>query len=471
MFRRFRRFLTLLAIGDVLLTLAALALAAFLRHALPWGKPLGASEYPLVAPVVYGVVALVWPVAFQMLKVYDSHLATSARGQIRRITPAVPISVFVLGGFLYFTYREVPRLLVVYFAGLDWLLLASMRVVAVALLRTLRDVRRTAGRVLIVGAGETAVEVAEIINRELSPAYHVVGLVADDEDDESEQAGRWPILGRIAETGVVAWQKGCDEIIIALPSERHEDIDAIVYELQEQPVHIYIVPDLFRLALVRARAETLFGVPLVGLREPVIDGVDWAIKRTFDLLLTLVALPLALPVMALVALAIKLDDGGPVLFQQERIGENGRRFRMLKFRTMVPGAERLQAQVTRLDEKGSPVYKVSHDPRVTRVGRFLRRWSLDELPQLFNVLRGEMSLVGPRPEQVFVVEQYEPWQRQRLAVPPGMTGWWQVSGRSDLPMHLNTQYDLFYIRNYSLWLDLKILWLTVWAVLRGEGAY
>jgi len=351
---------------------------------------------------------------------------------------------------------------------LDWSLLALMRVVAVASLRCLQDTRRTAGRVLIVGAGGTAVEVAEIIDRELAPAYQVVGFVADD---ETEQAGRWPILGRIAETSDIAWQKGCDEIIVALPAERYEDIEHVVYELQAQPVHVHIVPDLFRLALVRARTETLFGMPLVGLREPVIDGVDWAIKRTFDLLVTLVVLPIVLPVMALIALAVKLDDRGPVLFRQERIGENGRRFCILKFRTMVSGSGLLQAQVAQLDESGNLVYKVPRDPRVTRVGRFLRRWSLDELPQLFNVLRGEMSLVGPRPEQVFVVEQYESWQRQRLAVPPGMTGWWQVSGRSDLPMHLNTQYDLFYIRNYSLWLDLKILWLTLGAVLRGKWAY
>jgi exopolysaccharide biosynthesis polyprenyl glycosylphosphotransferase len=209
----------------------------------------------------------------------------------------------------------------------------------------------------------------------------------------------------------------------------------------------------------------------VGLREPIIDGVDWALKRTFDLLVTLVLLPVALPLMGLVALAILVDDGAPVLFRQERIGENGRRFEMLKFRTMIPRAEELQDLVTRLDENGNNVYKTRRDPRVTGVGRFLRRWSLDELPQLFNVLRGEMSLVGPRPEQTFVVEQYEPWQRQRLAVLPGITGWWQVSGRSDLPMHLNTQYDLFYIRNYSLWLDLRILWLTLGAVATRQGAY
>jgi len=457
-----------MAIGDVLLTIAALALAVFLRRALPWGKPLSAGDAPLIVPVVYGVVALTWPVAFQMLNVYDSQLATSAQGQIRRLTVAVPVSTFVLGGFLYFTYRDVPRLLVVYFALLDWAFLGLARFAGVTLLRVLRGVRRTAGRVLIVGTNPTAVEVARIISRELVPAYQVVGFLSDDGNTQVEG---WPVLGTIAEAADVAWQQGCDEIIVALPAERYEDIERVVYRLQEQPVHIHIVPDLFRLALVRARTETLFGVPLVGLREPVIDGVDWAIKRTFDLLVTALLLPLLLPLVALAALAIKLDDGGPVLFVQERVGENGSRFRMLKFRTMVPGAENLQHRVARLDQNRNLIYKMPRDPRVTRVGAFLRRWSLDELPQFLNVLRGEMSLVGPRPEQVFVAEQYEPWQRQRLAVPPGITGWWQVSGRSDLPLHLNTQYDLFYIRNYSLWLDLKILWLTVGAVIRGKGAY
>jgi exopolysaccharide biosynthesis polyprenyl glycosylphosphotransferase len=467
MFRRFRRYLTLIAIGDVLFTMAALWLATLLRRTLPFGKFIAEGD-PLVSPVVYGVAALLWPLAFQVLKVYDSQLATNAGRQIQRLTLAVPVASFVLGGFLYFTFREVSRLLIVYFAVLDWALLALLRVVAGYLLQSLRDVRNTAGRVLVVGAGQTAAEVAAIIKRELNPAYQVVGFVCDTEP-EAESCR--PVLGSIAQTPDVAWEKGCDEIIVALPAECHEQIERIVYELQAQPVHVYIVPDLFRLAMVRARVETLFGLPLVGLREPVIDGVDWSLKRMFDLLVTVVVLPLAIPVAVLVAAAILLDDGPPVLFRQERIGENGRRFEILKFRTMIPRAEELQGLVTQVDEKGNHVYKTRRDPRVTRVGRFLRRWSLDELPQLINVLRGEMSLVGPRPEQAFVVEQYEPWQRQRLAVLPGITGWWQVSGRSDLPMHLNTQYDLFYIRNYSLWLDLRILWLTVGAVLQREGAY
>jgi len=153
------------------------------------------------------------------------------------------------------------------------------------------------------------------------------------------------------------------------------------------------------------------------------------------------------------------------------VGENGKLFWTHKFRTMVQGADKMAATVAVQDEQGRQVYKRRDDPRVTRVGHFLRRTSLDELPQFFDVLRGEMSVVGPRPEQIFISEQYETWQHQRLAVPPGITGWWQVSGRSDLPMHLNTQYDLYYIRNYSLWLDLKILLKTIGVVIRGKGAY
>jgi lipopolysaccharide/colanic/teichoic acid biosynthesis glycosyltransferase len=175
--------------------------------------------------------------------------------------------------------------------------------------------------------------------------------------------------------------------------------------------------------------------------------------------------------MAAIALLIRLDSPGPVLFRQQRVGENGRLFGMFKFRTMVAEAESLQDQVLVTTQDGQVIHKHKHDPRVTRIGLFLRRYSLDELPQLFNVLRGEMSLVGPRPEMPWLVDRYAPWQRKRFAVPQGITGWWQINGRSDKPMHLNTEDDLYYVYNYSLWLDLRILMMTPLAALRGRGAF
>jgi len=175
--------------------------------------------------------------------------------------------------------------------------------------------------------------------------------------------------------------------------------------------------------------------------------------------------------MALIAIAIRLDSPGPILFKQERIGENGRPFTMYKFRSMYVDAEERLKEVIRRDENGNVLYKTPNDPRVTRVGRFIRRTSLDELPQLFNVLKGDMSLVGPRPELPWLVEKYENWQRKRFAVPQGITGWWQVNGRSDKPMHLSTEDDLYYIQNYSILLDIIILWKTLTAVLKRRGAF
>ena len=189
-------------------------------------------------------------------------------------------------------------------------------------------------------------------------------------------------------------------------------------------------------------------------------GVDGWLKRVEDLAIGAVAVTVTAPLMLAIAAGVKLSSPGPVLFRQRRYGLSGKVVEVWKFRTMTA------------QEDGDRIAQARRaDPRVTRFGAFLRRTSLDELPQFFNVLKGEMSLVGPRPELQFIVEHYEPWQRQRLAVPPGITGWWQVSGRSDLPMHLNTQFDLYYIRNYSLWLDVKILLRTIGVVITGQGAY
>jgi len=195
------------------------------------------------------------------------------------------------------------------------------------------------------------------------------------------------------------------------------------------------------------------------------------VKRIFDIILSLIGLVFALPIMVITACLILIEDGRPIFFSQQRAGENGRVFNMLKFRTMVFGAEKLQTEVEKLDASGNIIHKRKDDPRITSVGAFLRRFSLDELPQLFNILQGSMSVVGPRPEMPYLVEKYQPWQRKRFAVPPGLTGWWQVNGRSDRPMHLHTEDDLYYIQNYSIWLDIQILVRTVWVVLIGKGSY
>lgn len=195
------------------------------------------------------------------------------------------------------------------------------------------------------------------------------------------------------------------------------------------------------------------------------------VKRLFDLIISTCLLIILSPLLLLIALVIKFDSAGPVLFCQQRIGENGTLFRMIKFRSMCSDAEERWQEVAQRDAYGRLIHKTDTDPRITRLGRLLRRTSVDELPQLINVLRGEMSLVGPRPEMPYMLPEYQPWQMERFCVPPGLTGWWQVNGRSDRLMHLHTEDDLYYIKHYSFWLDLKILWLTIGVVTHSHGAY
>jgi exopolysaccharide biosynthesis polyprenyl glycosylphosphotransferase len=258
---------------------------------------------------------------------------------------------------------------------------------------------------------------------------------------------------------------------MALPPGSFNRLREAVATISHKPIKVWIALGLDELALYRTVTENLGGLPLLDLRASALDEYERFLKRALDLVVGSVALILTLPVLLVAALAIWIDGGRPVLFRQQRVGENGRLFAMLKLRTMVVSSEESEIASAAAAAPETAIHKRRDDPRVTSVGRFLRRFSIDELPQLVNVLRGEMSLVGPRPELPGLVERYEPWQRQRLAVPPGMTGWWQVTGRSEKLMHLHTEDDLYYVRNYSIWLDLQIVMRTVWVVLLGTGAY
>jgi exopolysaccharide biosynthesis polyprenyl glycosylphosphotransferase len=280
-----------------------------------------------------------------------------------------------------------------------------------------------------------------------------------------------PVRGSLDDLQHVVEKKQVDEVWIALPTRAHERVEQVVAAAERLPVRIKVVPNYFSLALVQAKTEILDGIPLIGLRDPLIEGIPRLIKRGFDLSIASLLLLPGLPVMGMIALLVRLDSKGPILLHQERVGENGRIFRMLKFRSMRADSDEIHEAAADAPDNDSLLHKRRDDPRVTKVGHLLRRSSLDELPQLFNVLKGEMSLVGPRPEMPWFVDRYDAWQLKRFAVPQGITGWWQVNGRSDKPMHQNTEDDLYYIYNYSLWLDLRILLRTPFAVIRGKGAF
>jgi exopolysaccharide biosynthesis polyprenyl glycosylphosphotransferase len=245
----------------------------------------------------------------------------------------------------------------------------------------------------------------------------------------------------------------------------------IVRECQWRRVNARIVPDLFQMSLSQVDVDDLGGVPLIGVQEVGFGRGTLVVKRAMDIVGAMIGLVVGAPVMALIGLAIRLNSPGPIIFHQTRIGSHGKPFEIFKFRSMRKGAEEEQERLFERNEADGPLFKIRDDPRCTRVGRFLRRHSLDELPQLWNVLRGEMSLVGPRPPTPREVAGYQEWHRKRLEGRPGMAGLWQVSGRSLLSFEDMVLLDIYYIENWSPWLDLKILLRIVPQVLFGEGAY
>lgn len=456
MFGKLRRLILGLFVADILLTQVALVIADSLRRWLPLGREIGPTD-TFLNPYLHLMALILWPVVFAVTSVYDIRRNVRPVGEARTLFIAVSTATFVLGGVLYFTFRDVPRLLIVYLYIVDLLLLSSARLAAGLILRLLHIGGRPLTRILLVGMSDSTVAITLALQTRLG---HSIAIVGCADDAGANGPGTIPIVGRVMDVPRLVRELDVDEVIICLPGNRYEDAERLSFQLQAEPVRVRLVPDFLKLVMVQSSVDIVGGLPLIGLREPRIDGVAWLVKRTFDLAVTIAALLVAGPIMLAIAIAVRFTSPGPVIYRQQRVGENGHLFWVYKFRTMVDGADKHQTNDKRPD-----------DPRITPIGRLLRRTSLDELPQLFNVLKGEMSLVGPRPEQVYIVEQYEPWQRQRLAVPPGMTGWWQVNGRSELPMHLNTQHDLYYIRNYSLLLDLKILWKTIGVVIHGKGAY
>ncbi|MCR4406833.1 MAG: undecaprenyl-phosphate glucose phosphotransferase [Anaerolineae bacterium] len=468
MLKRFGTNLTLaLLVSDLVLTELALYLASYLRPRLGWGTTL-ISQQARLSPYVYLMVAAIWGVTFLVLSVYDAKRTLRAVDEIQVVCVATSMATLIFAGALYLSFRQVSRLLFVYFFALDLVFLLALRVFLRLIFKLLNGRSHQSRRVLIIGAGDVGVKVARMIHEHAWTGLELVGYL---DDDPAKSDNGLPVLGTLAQAQYVVQTYQVNEVIIALPLRAHERMEELVQSLQKTTVNIRVVPDFFAMALFQAKVEDFGGMPLIGLRVPALSEFDRLIKRAFDLIVGSVLLLISLPIMAIIAIAIKLDSPGPAIFRQERVGENGRPFLMYKFRSMVDGAEQMQEQVNEVDKEGHIIHKKPDDPRVTRVGRFIRRFSLDELPQLFNVLKGEMSLVGPRPELPWLVEKYKPWQRARFTVPQGITGWWQVNGRSNKLMHEHTEEDIFYIKNYSLLLDILILWKTVGAVLKREGAY
>ncbi len=469
--RRISRLSILLFAGDILLTPLSLLTATWLRALLPFGKTLTAGDEILPLPV-YILAIICWSGSLAMSGAYNFDRPRRLTSRFTQLVTGSAAATILFAGSLYMTYRQVSRLQFAYIFVITLVFMTAFRAATLLYTRLGRSQSiLEPTRVLFIGAGTLGREVLKTIRSYRASNYQVIGYLDDNPDLKGKYIDGAPILGKLDDLLQVVESHDVSEVWSTLPPRAYDKLHTLVANLERFPIRIKVIPDYFSLALVQANVEMLGGFPLIGLREPVIRGLPRMIKRAFDFVISLILIILSSPIMAVAAIAIRLDSAGPILFRQTRVGENGKPFEMLKFRTMTADAEIKMMEKLREAGENEVIYKHANDPRVTKVGRLLRRYSLDELPQLMNVLKGEMSLVGPRPELPWLVDRYRPWQRKRFAVPQGITGWWQINGRSEKPMHLNTDEDLYYIYNYSLWLDIKILLMTPIAVIQGKGAF
>ena len=325
-------------------------------------------------------------------------------------------------------------------------------------------------RLLVVGSGRLGKMMMQHIAASPNLGYHIVGFLHDMSEPPS-YFGRFKMLGTLEDLGLVIRSMQIDEVIIALPSNMHEQSIKSVRLCERLGASFKLVPDLYELSLSRIDMEAVEGIPLIGIKQVSLNTVQRIITRMVDIFVSLFILALGSPLWMCIAVAIRLNYEGEIIYKQTRIGWEGRPFKMYKFRSMYKNADQRLADLWMKNEAQGPLFKMRYDPRVTPIGKFLRRTSLDEFPQIINVLRGDMSLVGPRPPLPGEVAQYEEWQKGRLAIKPGLTGLWQVRGRSNLSFDEGVLMDLYYIENWSLKLYFLILFRTIPAVLTNRGAY
>jgi exopolysaccharide biosynthesis polyprenyl glycosylphosphotransferase len=451
--------------GDIVATVLAFLIAWGLRfesELIPITK--GMPEFRRYLELLPAVL-VIWPVVFYFHGLYHVRRGRSRVDEILTVVVAVLLAAILLSGFSawyrpplgpetahYFTYS---RWFIGLFVLTNLVLVSAVRLGIHQVLAQMRLRGHNLQRILVVGAGQLGREIAAKLQDHKELGFQVVGFLDDDPGKSGRVLGGIPLLGTTQDTERVVEEQSIDTVYLALPLEAHRKMMRTLQRLGRECVEVKLVPDVLQYAAIKATLEDLDGTPVINLSQVPLQGWNSLVKRGLDVALSLVGILCLLPFLPFLALLIWLEDRGPIFYRQERMGLDGRPFMIWKFRSMRVDAE----------SSSGPVWAMRNDDRRTRLGALLRRWSLDELPQLWNVLRGDMSLVGPRPERPTFVREFKhkiPQYMLRHRVKAGITGWAQVHGwRGNTSVRKRLQYDLYYIENWSLGLDLKILWMTL----------
>lgn len=397
---------------------------------------------------------------------------TTMVGYSWSILRAVTVAVGTLLALLFFLkIQYVSRLVILLFAVVEIGGLVAIRALVASYYRDRMKSGKNKPHVLIVGTRARARELVAALKEQAVWGVDIVGFVDPDSSCVGKEVDRIPVIGTVENIHECLKNNIIDEVIVAIPRSLLSDAEPIVAACEEEGIRLRFMADLFNVKAARISLSQMKDIPILTLEPVAREHQQLLAKRLLDVSLTVLAIPFLLPIFAIVAVAIKLDSRGPVFFVQERVGLRKHKFRMYKFRSMYLDAEERLKEIEHLNEAQGPIFKMKNDPRITRVGRVIRKLSIDELPQLINVFKNEMSIVGPRPMSIRDVDLFDKGiQRKRFSVQPGLTCIWQVSGRSDLPFEKWLELDLEYIENWSFWLDLRILIKTIPVVLKAKGA-
>jgi exopolysaccharide biosynthesis polyprenyl glycosylphosphotransferase len=432
------------------------------------------SERIKVSNAILGVSLLItWHLSFAVQGLYLSHRLSGYRQELREIAGAsLMSSIALLIASEVGNWPTINLSTTVIFGVGSFAAVSASRMLLRLNLRRLRKIGHNVKPLLLVGGGPRGRRFARQVQQRPDLGYKLLGYVDSDPEFARESIAGAPWLGTLEDLPLILANEVIDEAAIALPIKSHySQIEVAVGLLEEQGITTHLLTDLFPQKLARSHTNELDGMPIVSLHSVPTFSWKTEAKRLFDLIAGSCLLLVLSPIFVIAAIAIKLDSRGPIFFVQDRVGLNKRRFRMIKFRTMRADAEARMHEVEHLNEKSGPIFKIRNDPRITKAGRWLRKTSVDELPQLVNVLLGEMSIVGPRPLSLRdALRMEEAWQKRRFSVKPGLTCLWQVSGRSNLSFEQWMQLDLEYIDRWSLGLDASILLRTIPAIVTTRGA-